>query len=473
MNSQSMTDYRLNYIMLYLPWLAACLLANTAILSYLVAWSGSLWIFYASMAGKIRPLPADLPLVAQLMRPLFITQLIFAGYLAVSSIFFFLDLNGYFYLTLKPDYHPDEQMLTLAAQAQRYYCLAHATFTSGILLGMDYRRVSRWRIQVTSYSSLLLRLSFGITFLAFGLGIIPGMTQFAIKLKELSFVASVLSLAFAIPEKKLKYTAIAGTLFGLNMINAFLSGWKEQILVPLIMLGTYLYPHYKRTVMTVFPVLVALFFIFIPTYNRVFRGMAWSGEADSESAAKAAIEAIRSGEEDLQSNNWAFLTGRLSEIGMFVKYLDRVPREINYYGFTITRQAFESLLPRVLWPDKPVTEQLVMQRVYEIGIVDVKSTVSAKPPLITDGYLSGGGFSIFILALLLGFAASRISANCENLFGGYIFGSALVYTGLFQIFWRGNCFEYMLNSVFWSFVLMYMLFFVGRKTGYICKTSNR
>src|SRR3712207_8347953 len=48
-------------------------------------------------------------------------------------------------------------------------------------------------------------------------------------------------------------TAIASSVFAVNMANAFLSGWKEQILVPLIMLGVYLYPYYKRSVIVVFP----------------------------------------------------------------------------------------------------------------------------------------------------------------------------------------------------------------------------
>jgi hypothetical protein len=468
----SIVNYRLNFVLLFLPWAAACLLENNSVLSYLVAWGGSFWILYISIMGKVKPLPKDLPILAQLMRPIFIPQLIFAGYLALTSIFFFLDQKGYYYLSSKADFVVDQSMLELIAQCQRYYCLAHAAFTTGILIGMDYTKQPLWQISAKSLSALLLRLSFGVTILAFITGILPGMHQFAIKLEELSFVAAVLSLALAIPEGKMVNTSIAATIFGINMTNAFLSGWKEQIIVPLIMLGAYLYPYYKRSVSFIFPALIVLFFIFIPTYNRVFRNLAWSGEADSQTAAKAAIEAISSGEEELGENNWRFLTGRLSEIGMFVKYVDRVPDEIDFYGLTIVQQAFESMIPRVLWPNKPITESLVMERVYQIGIVDRASIVSAKPPLITDGYLSGGSIAIFILALLLGYGASQISVTCESLFGNYIFGTALVYTGLFQIFWRGNCFEFMLNSVFWSMVLMFLLFYIGRYLGLIIRRKS-
>ncbi len=156
---------------------------------------------------------------------------------------------------------------------------------------------------------------------------------------------------------------------------------------------------------------------------------------------------------------------------MFVEYVKRVPQNRDFYGFAIVGQAIESMIPRVIWPGKPITEYLVMERVWENGIVDRASIVSAKPPPVTDAYLSGGITGIIVLSLLLGYTASRISVLCENLFGGYILGSGLMYTGLFQIFWRGNCFEFMLNSVFWSYVLLHLLFFAGRKTGIIVKNK--
>ncbi|MDO1449801.1 hypothetical protein Q0590_26215 [Rhodocytophaga aerolata] len=460
---------RVNYLLLYIPWFIALLLEVHPIISYTIAWLGSFMIFYISMSGKVQPLPNDLPIIGQLMRPVFITQLVFIGYLAITSVFFFLELNGYYYFEKQPHSDIDKSKIALASLCQRYYCLAHASFTYGILLGMKYNLKPKWTIKSFSYSSLMLKLSAGFTTLAFISHLIPGFVQFAIKLEELSFVSAVLSLALAIPEGKKISTLISSGIFAVNMVNAFLSGWKEQIIVPLIMLGVYLYPYYKQTVTLTLPVLLALFFIFIPTYNNIFRGIARSGETDSEMAAKIAIEAIRSGEEDLGSNNWKFLTGRLSEIGMFVDYVERVPRDVDFYGLLIIKQSIESMIPRALWSGKPITEELVMQRVWDIGIVDRNSIVSAKPPLITDGYLSGGAIGIVLLAVLLGYTASKISVLCENLFGGYLIGTGLMYTGLFQIFWRGNCFEFMLNSVFWSYVLLHFLFFAGRYFGLITR----
>lgn len=460
-----------NYFLLYVPWGLSLLFAESANTSYLVAWAGSFWIFFLSMTGRIRPIPADLPLSGQLMRPLFITQIIFAGYLAVSSIFYFLEGNGFYFLTYQEMHLPDLTRQNLTAQCQRYYCLAHATFTTGILLGMKYAEKPAYAVEVPGYSAFMLRLTVWFTVLAFLTGVIPGFNQFAIKIKELSFVASVLCLALSIPEKKTNAIVVGLSVFTFNMLLAFLSGWKEQIIVPLIMLGTFLYPYYKKTVLVVMPALLTVFFVFVPSYINTFRGMAWSGDTDAQTASQAALAAIQSGEVDLEATNWMFLTGRLSEIGMFVTYVERVPRDVDFYGLTLVFQAVESMVPRIFWPNKANVEELVMQRVREIGVISELSAVSAKPPLITDGYLSGGVFGIFLLALALGYAASRISVVAENMFGGYLLGTALVYTGLFQIFWRGNCFEFMLNSVFWSYVLMYLLFYVGIKTGVVMKTN--
>ena len=124
-----------------------------------------------------------------------------------------------------------------------------------------------------------------------------------------------------------------------------------------------------------------------------------------------------------------------------------------------------SLVPRALWSSKPITERLVMERVYENGVVSRASSVSAKPQFIVDGYLSAGAFGVFIACLFYGMAASLASRLAERLFGGYLFGTALLYTALFRDLWRGNSLEFLLNNVVWSFVIMVMLFYAARSAG--------
>jgi len=69
---------------------------------------------------------------------------------------------------------------------------------------------------------------------------------------------------------------------------------------------------------------------------------------------------------------------------------------------------------------------------------------------------------IFIYLFVYGAAAQIIAIKAEKLFGGYILGAALIFSGLFQIFWRGLSFEFLVNSVFWSYVTMIIVFKILR-----------
>jgi hypothetical protein len=387
--------------------------------------------------------------------------------MAMTSIFYFLNKIGYYYFELDTTrvWQDNRTELVLIAQCQRYYCLFHASFVTGLLAFSTYKQAFLWRIKAGSEALLLLKISGATMGMSFITGVVPGLSQFQHQLANLSFVASVLCLVVALQEKNGLILLASTTFFVMNMAVAFLSGWKEEILVPVILLGVLLFPMYKRVIILTLPVAILLFFVYVPAYNTIVRKLSWSGEMDAKAASNVAIEAIRSGKVNIAATNWEFLIGRLSEIGMFTNYVRRVPGDINFYGFTILRQTLENIVPRALWPGKPITEAVVMQRVYEIGVVDVYSKVSAKPPAVTDAYLSGGVLGILMTGLFLGFLAARVSVVAETLFGGYIYGSALVYTGLFQVFWRGNCFEFMFSTIFWSYILMLLLFRAARYSG--------
>ena len=72
---------------------------------------------------------------------------------------------------------------------------------------------------------------------------------------------------------------------------------------------------------------------------------------------------------------------------------------------------------------------------------------------------------IWIGLFSFGYIAQWISMKAESLFGGYFMGSAVMFAGLFQIFWRGNSFEFLISAVFWSFVTMYIFFMVFKAKG--------
>jgi hypothetical protein len=145
---------------------------------------------------------------------------------------------------------------------------------------------------------------------------------------------------------------------------------------------------------------------------------------------------------------------------MFIQYREHVPARHPFYGTKILEQSLSALIPRVFWPGKATTEEVVNQRVYEANVVDPTSIVSAKPATIVDAYLSGGNVTIFILLFLYGYTAQIIALKAEEIFGSFLLGTALVYTAMFGVFWRGNSLEFLVNTIFWSFVGMYIFLFI-------------
>src|SRR6185312_13111580 len=117
------------YIVLYIPWLLALLFKSDPQVSYIIAWLGSFLIFYLTLSGWIKPLPTDLRFDEQLMRPILLVQIIFAGYMCCTTIFFFFNVLGYedFHKTSQY-YLIDYDLLQRTAACQRYYCLSHAAF---------------------------------------------------------------------------------------------------------------------------------------------------------------------------------------------------------------------------------------------------------------------------------------------------------------------------------------------------------
>ncbi|GAC1309883.1 MAG: hypothetical protein NVSMB24_26130 [Mucilaginibacter sp.] len=456
------------YLVLYLPWGLALLFESDPVLSYLIAWLGSILIFYLTLSGWVTPLPKDRRISEQLMRPIFLVQAIFAGYMAITTIFYFLNLLGYVDFQAVNEVI-DQQKLELAATCQRYYVLGHAAFVTGMAAFMKYPVKQLYKVDTEKLGNTLLLTAIITLVSSFLFLKIPALSQFYIQLTALSFIAGTLALAFAIPQKKLWNTVFCVFLYTSNFYNALISGFKEPIIISVLVLGIFLYPNYRKAVSIVFvPVLILLFY-FLPTYNAVYRQNAWSDEVNADDAYKIALDATLNGGQSDKQSSWDFLSFRLSEIDMFATFVNSTPKYVDFYGFKLLDQSITAVVPRAFWPSKPSTESLVMERVYDAGVANRNSNVSAKPAFIVDAYLSGGGFGVFVALLIYGAVVQLISLKAEQLFGGYILGTALIFSGLFQIFWRGLSFEFLINSVFWSYVSMLVIFRIFKATHILTK----
>jgi hypothetical protein len=452
------------YIILFIPWGISLLFVDSPLTSYLIAWLGSFFIFLMSYSGMLKQLPSDRPIAEQIMRPIFLVQIIFAGYMCCTSVFYLLNIYGY------NNFHQeytlvDINQVSLVAQCQRYYCLAHAAFTTGIMLFMSYPVKQTVKVEKGKITNLL----FVFAIISFPLSIfflkVPGLSQFSNQFSSLSFIACTIALAFAIPLKKVKNTIICFLLYCSNFYAALNSGFKEPIILSVLVLGIFLYPTYKKLVLLTFiPVLLFLFLV-LPTYAAIFRQNAWTGQENSDAARAEALNGALNKESVADETTWGFLVHRLSEIDMFTQFVQSTPDKIDYYGFDLAKQSLIAVIPRIFWPSKPSTEEMVMQRVYDAGVVNQHSSVSAKPAYIVDAYLSYGAPGIFICLFIYGAAVQLISQKAEQLFGGYTLGTALIFSGLFQIFWRGLSFEFILNNVVWSYITMLIIAKILRERG--------
>ncbi len=458
----SYDKHRGKFIILFAPWLLSLAFSWYPLLSYTIAWLGSFFIFFVTLTGKIKPLPADRHISEQLMRPIFIVQIIFAGYMCCTSIFYVMNLLGYEYFTKSGNFLiADTEDLQLVAQCQRYYCLGHAAFVAGILWFMKYPIKSRYYIEKEKLANLLLMTALITLPVSILFTKISGLAQFYYQLSTLSFIAGTLALALAIPLGKIVNILICLALYAFNFYEAMTSGFKEPIIISVLVLGLFLYPSYKKLVTIIFVPALLMLFVVLPAYIGSFRDSVWSGEGDTEEASQEALNtALNEGQ--IGDSNWDFLVYRLSEVDMFTKFVKSTPGYVDYYGPQLVWQSAITIIPRVFWPSKPITEDLVMERVYSAGVINRGSNVSAKPAYIVDAYLSYGSIGIVIFLFLYGAVAQLISMKAEKLFGGYILGTALIFSGLFQIFWRGLSFEFIVNSVFWSYITMLMIFKILR-----------
>ena len=443
------------YVTLFLPLALAYFLQGNPVLSYMTAWIGSFVLFYLSLTGFIAPLPNDLPFAQQLMRPIIIIQLIFCGFNFCSSIFFFLDNMGMQDFLWRQNYYVDMDKIDKIAGAQRYYLLGHIF----LLLGMYSRSLEKVKPQFKvredlDWSTFLIGFTFCAFILAFVMKFVPGMSQLSEQFNNLSFLSGTYAFCYSIIKKGRNQMILAGLFYGYTFINTLISGFKEPIIISILLICVFMYPHYKKIVTYAALPLVYVCFVIVPIYVSVFRGLIGSSENISitEIRDKAIDEALNGKE-----SNWEFLTGRLSEIGMFTKYISSSPSIIPYYGTKIVEQSLIVLVPRIAWKDKPITETMVMQRVYDAGVVENIAKVSAKPMYIVDGYLSAGPFGIMLSLFIYGFALQWICGIAESWFGGYFLGTAIVFNGLFPIFWRGLSFEFILNTVLYSFLTMFVI----------------
>lgn len=442
---------------IYLPVVLAYMFSGLPVVSYFIAWLGSIFIFYWTWFSPSVYQKSDLPIYKQVMRPIFLTQFIFAGFMCTTSIFYFMDHLGYRYLTeVRNGYHFQGADKTFViAQCQRMSVLAHAALVTGIVLQIKKRDVAPKNILTFPDHSYLVRLSIVSYVTGFVFQYLPGLNQVSLPILAVAISCGAVLLVKGVVQKNLNYLLVGAFIFVGNFLNATLSGYKEPIIVNLIILACLFLPYYKKTILLLSLPATYVLLYFLPIYNSVVRE-SWNSDISAEDARSQAFETLlgNKNEEEIEETNWTFLTNRLSEIDMFTKFVEFVPARHDYYGFEIVSNSLEALIPRIFWNNKPNMEVVSMQRVYDAGVVSKFSTVSAKTRPVVDAYLSWGIPGVFFTMVIYGLVIQNLCNLAEKLFGGYELGCVIVFNGLFQQLWRGNNFEFMINNFFYSYLIM-------------------
>jgi hypothetical protein len=448
-------------IPLYIPWMVAEASQSSPLTSYTIAWLGSFMIFYFTLAAPARGISNVLPVSQQLMRPIILIQIVFAGFMCVTSIFYFLDHLGYEYLTdiNSRNFMVNAKTLQIAT-CQRYGVLGHASLCTGIILTMKPQLQQRYSFRKDPTELLMPACVIGLL-LGDLTNRIPALVQFLLMLNSMAQFTAAVILVKGLHEKRVFMITFGGVVFLFNLISSSLSGYKEGVIVNLLLFVFLLFPHYKKVILLLTLPLAGLALYILPTLAGTIRTQSWLGGDTARDATAEAYLMLMSDDalNQINTTNWEFLTKRFSEIGMFTTYISAVPENHNYYGFEILRNSLQALVPRAFWEDKPNTEAVSMKRVYDAGVINRLSPASAKTRPIVDGYLSGGTFGVFLSMFVYGLLCQSLCNKAERDFGGYNIGCVIVFNGIFQQLWRGNNFEFIINNIFYGYLLMALIFF--------------
>jgi hypothetical protein len=442
-----MSDKAKLILVIYMPWILAKIFSLDPIASFFIAWIGSFYIFYVTIFSSLAPFKTPGNGNVEVMKPIILVQLIFAGFMCCTSIFYFIE-------------HVEEEAM-LISQCQQLSLLAHSSLVVGIVL---ITKIENSEFSVAYQPSLRLILSIcALSFMtAKALDYLPSFIQFKFPLQVLSITTAVYLLVKGIAAKNISYALIGFAMFSIHFIESTLTGFKEGIIVQILTLIFVSFHFFKTFVLTLGAAVLLLALYILPTYTTVMREKSWQNGDSTSSARDQAYQTFFNEENDqmILETNWKFLTNRFSEIGMFVKYVKHTPDHQDYTGTEIINNVVISLVPRILWEDKPITEHVAMQRVYDAGVAKTSSNVSAKTRPVVDGYLIAGATGVVLVMLSYGMVTQMIFNTAERLFGGYELGGIVMFNSLFQQLWRGNTLEFLVNNIICGLLLMYSIYVI-------------
>jgi hypothetical protein len=100
----------LGLLLIFIPVILSFTFDNDPWASFFMAWGGGFFVLFISLTGIYKKLPADRPFLDQLFRPIIIVNVLYFLYQVFAPVFYFLDLNGYYYLDQEFEIQDSEQI---------------------------------------------------------------------------------------------------------------------------------------------------------------------------------------------------------------------------------------------------------------------------------------------------------------------------------------------------------------------------
>jgi hypothetical protein len=453
-------------LILFLPSLFGLLWQSAPEIFMVWALTGSYFIATITQTQWFRQTDGSVPLTHRLLAPSFSFHLYFISLHVVGGGFYFLDAIGFSYWQRVGA--SSEFEMPLIAKAQGLMLLAHASVTVGMkLAGSKADRPWFQMSNIPPYGLTIL----SITLIIAGLVAksFAGLQSLSFLLMQVASSAVIVELTFAVVQRELKCIVLSSILLVFNLLSLSRSGWKSPILWLMLSLCAMLYPLNPRRVLLVACGFGLVWLLYFYPFTMALRPLVWQSETDEKTAIEISLEtALRMSLKERVDLVWDILVIRANELYQFKKYLAWVPARHPYFGLDLVKEAALGLVPRVIWPEKPQLEPIVMQRVYEAGIVSETAVVSAKPNLYQDAYLSWDWIAIILFSGMFGFVFMLLNRMAERLFGGYEIGTCLIFTALFgDSFRSAPNLLFLVGSTSLSFLVMVLLFLLGRAIGWI------
>ena len=274
-------------------------------------------------------------------------------------------------------------------------------------------------------------------------------------------VASIYFLANSYPRAK-SWNRI-GMAFALGAPLSFLAmshGMKSEIFFPFVPFAILTWITFSGTLTRLGFVLVGIFALSAgQVYTGYVRSTSWNSLAPSYSTTDLIANTVANADADIAFFGFQSVMARINMTSTHAMTVALTERD-GYIPFEIFSGIPASVIPRIIWPAKPIlrpgAEHTQRIRGSVQNIEDVSSATAAG--FFTELYMGGGIVGLLAVSILYGFLVARIQLSISTLLpeSATLALSFLMYYNAVRF--DENTIAYALTGLILSYVLMVVIF---------------